>query len=232
MNDQASIYAPESAMVSKVRVALLVDGENISPVLAGRIITASLRYGQPLIRRVYGNAAKMPGWDAAPGFRLIHAGTGKNATDMLLCVEAMSIILDRQADVLVIASSDGDFRHVACALRERGFPVFGIGEGKSPDHFRKACTEFKEILVKPESVLPVSPAAIVKSPTDDKLEALIRLGGAPGVPIATLGGRMHTLHKVKISETPEGNWRSCLLARPALYNCDPKGPEAKVRLKT
>jgi hypothetical protein len=127
------------------RVALLVDGENMSVALAGAAIMRSLKFGALTIRRVYGNAAKMPGWDAAPGFRLVHAGVGKNATDVLLAVEAMSIMLLGQADVLVIATSDGDFRHVACALRESGRMVIGMGEPKAPESFRKACNQFVQI---------------------------------------------------------------------------------------
>jgi NYN domain len=127
------------------RVALLVDGENMSVALAGAAIMRSLKFGALTIRRVYGNAAKMPGWDAAPGFRLVHAGVGKNATDVLLAVEAMAIMLLGQADVLIIATSDGDFRHVACALRESGRVVIGMGEGKAPDSFRKACNQFIQI---------------------------------------------------------------------------------------
>ena len=127
------------------RVALLVDGENMSVALAGAAIMRSLKFGALTIRRVYGNAAKMPGWDAAPGFRLVHAGVGKNATDVLLAVEAMAIMLLGQADVLIIATSDGDFRHVACALRESGRVVIGMGEVKAPDSFRKACNQFIQI---------------------------------------------------------------------------------------
>jgi hypothetical protein len=228
MNDQSSVCVPDSRKITLARVALLVDGENMSSALAGRLIMAAVKHGQPLIRRVYGNVIKMSGWDAAPGFRLIHSGTGKNATDMLLCVQAMAIILDRQADVLVIASSDGDFHHLASTLRERGFPVFGIGEAKSPDHFRKACTNFEEIRVNAAAIVPIQPK---KTNTDVFLIALIREGGTSGISIATLGGRMHALHKVKVSETPEQNWRSYLLARPALFECDPKGTDAKVRLR-
>lgn len=127
------------------RVALLVDGENMSVALAGSVIMRSQKFGALTIRRVYGNAAKMPGWDAAPGFRLVHAGIGKNATDVLLAVEAMVIMLQGQADVLVIATSDGDFRHVACALRESGRVVIGMGEGKAPESFRKACNQFIQV---------------------------------------------------------------------------------------
>jgi hypothetical protein len=231
MNDQSSVCLPESLMVTKARVALLVDGENVSSAVAGRLIMASLKHGELMIRRVYGNAAKMPGWEAAAGFRVIHAGVGKNATDMLLCVDAMMLILDRQAEVLVIASSDGDFRHLASAIRERGVPVFGIGEEKSPDHFRKACTNFVEIQVKPPVIQPVKPPSPVLSDLDKELVAEVQSKGSDGISLALLGSRMHIIHKNRGSVTPAPHLRTYLDARPHLFLCDPKGPNAKVRVK-
>lgn len=61
------------------KVALLIDGENISSALAGKIIVESGKLGELLVRRVYGNAARIKGWDEAPGIKLVHTGTGKNA---------------------------------------------------------------------------------------------------------------------------------------------------------
>lgn len=152
------------------RVALLVDGENMSAALAGAAIMRSQKFGTLTIRRVYGNAAKMPGWDTAPGFRLVHAGVGKNATDVLLAVEAMTIMLTDQADTLVIATSDGDFRHVACALRESGRVVIGLGESKAPDSFRKACNQFIQI----DAAMATVPQSGVTHPQDAALSVLDR----------------------------------------------------------
>ena len=42
---------------------------------------------------------------------------------------------------------------------------------------------------------------------------------------------MKNAHGVKISELPEKRWRSYLAVRPALYDLDPKGPEALVRFR-
>ena len=82
-------------------LALLVDGENLRPDLAATLLARSRAYGDPLIRRVYGDASRLPGWDALPGFRLIHSGRGKNAADMLLCIEAMALVQAGRASVAV-----------------------------------------------------------------------------------------------------------------------------------
>jgi hypothetical protein len=41
---------------------------------------------------------------------------------------------------------------------------------------------------------------------------------------------MRAAYDVKISKLPEKTWRKYLLARSELFRCDPKGPDAKVRL--
>lgn len=69
------------------RVAVRGDGDNIAHSLVNEIKAKSRFHGQPVIKRVYGNACSLPKWDAEPGFRMIHSGTGKNASDPLLAVE-------------------------------------------------------------------------------------------------------------------------------------------------
>ena len=93
MNDLSSQSGLILPVYQKPRVAVLVDGENVSLALAGQIIMKSCVYGDLVIRRVYGNAARLTAWDSAPGFRLMHSGVGKNATDILLCVEATALML-------------------------------------------------------------------------------------------------------------------------------------------
>ena len=146
MNEQTSfeLAAPVAAK-ARPRVALLVDGDNISHSLAGPLIMQAIRHGDLTIKRVYGNFTSVPGWSEAPGFRAVHAGTGKNAADVLLCIEAMAVMLKGQADVLVVATSDGDFSHLALTLVEQGHRVVGLGKSKAPEKFRKACTVFQEI---------------------------------------------------------------------------------------
>lgn len=138
-------------------VAVLVDGENISQDLAGQIINRASALGPLVVKRVYGNAAKMPKWEAAPGFRLAHSGSGKNATDLLLAIEAVSLFHEGSIDTVVIASSDRDFSHLAHHLRERQLTVVGMGEAKAPNAFRDACSTFVVLSSEPPAALLPEP---------------------------------------------------------------------------
>ena len=247
MNEQTGfeLAAPVAAK-ARPRVALLVDGDNISHSLAGPLIMRAIRHGDLTIKRVYGNFTSLPGWSEAPGFRSVHAGIGKNAADVLLCIEAMAVMLKGQADVLVIATSDGDFGHLALNLAEQGHKVVGLGESKAPEKFRKACTVFQEVGMPaiPEKVAQEKPAPKLpeklsaekpapKMSNDQLVKNFVRAENDPnGCLITSLSTYMHKAHGVKISSLPDKTWRAFLLARPQNFVCDPRGPEARVRVKT
>lgn len=216
------------------QVALLVDGENISADFAGAIIIRAAKFGQLSIKRVYGNSTKIQKWDDAPGFRTIHSGSGKNGADILLSIEAVDLAHGFSIGTFVIASSDQDFSHLAHYLRERGFKVVGLGEAKAPMAFRKACSSFVDLPVKDDPPAKTSKEQAAPDPKtlddlDKKVLALI--GKAPKMKIATLGQMMYKKHGIKISTRPEKNWSRYLRSKSELYNCEPKGPNACVRLK-
>ena len=143
MTIATSISAPVAP-----RVAILVDGENISATFAAAILAESRKLGDPAIRRAYGKAEHVAAWDAE-GFRLIQTRPGKNAADILLSIEAMTLALRDGIAAFAIASSDGDFVYLATQLREVGVTVLGLGEEKAPSAFRNACSRF--CLLKPQA---------------------------------------------------------------------------------
>lgn len=63
---------------------------------------------------------------------------------------------------------------------------------------------------------------------EESISALCR---REGMRIAALGPLMHARHGTRISTFPERTWRAYLAARPELYFLDPRGPEARVRLR-
>ena len=214
------------------RIAILVDGDNTSHAQAARIMHAAAAMGRVDLARVYGNAAQPSGWLAAPGFRMIHSGCGKNAADVLLCIEAMELALTGDWAGVVIASSDGDFVHLAQRLRDRGLEVLGIGTDKAPARFRAACSTF---VVLTESVAPLPPAPKLQQPTelDRQIRAVIGNGSekGQGILLSALNGPMVRDYRVHIASLPERNWRAYLSARPDLYALEPKGPDARVRYR-
>ena len=132
--------------------ALLIDGENISSTWAGKTIMASGQLGGLLVKRAYGNATKIKGWDEAPGIKLVHTGAGKNAADIALAIEAVELSYAGRVENYVLVSSDGDFSHLATFLRERGHRVLGMGEEKAPLAFRKSCTDWQTLEARPQDM--------------------------------------------------------------------------------
>ena len=90
MNALAPEFSAVSTAPLRARVAIFVDGENIPAAMAGQILSKAAGYGDLITKRVCGNAQKTFGWDMAPGFRMVHPGVGKNATDLLQTVEAIA----------------------------------------------------------------------------------------------------------------------------------------------
>lgn len=211
------------------RVAVLVDGDNISAAHADRILAEAARLGRVDVSRAYAAADRPSGWMSAPGYRLVNAGSGKNAADVLLCIDAMELALLGGLTAFAIATSDGDFTHLAQRLRERGLAVLGLGEDKAPPMFRAACTDFTRLVGAPAPRPPVG----AHSDLDRKIRALIAAHSrnGSGMRVAELGSRMHSDHGFRIGEHPERSWRAYLSNRPMLYELEAEGPSAMVRFR-
>lgn len=224
--------------------ALLIDGENISASLFDRIWKAARKRADDLaVRRVYGDATRLNGWASVPGLRVVHAGQGKNATDMLLCIEALDLVHRGVVEGVILATSDRDFSHLALHLRERGVPAHGIVEEKAPETFRYTFRSFEVLTTEPRVApqtrqapglppslaRPVAPAAPAATPLDVEIQRLITENGGR-VLMSKLNTSLRGMKDFRISQTPEKTWWAYLQARPQLYRCDPRGAEAQVRL--
>lgn len=125
-------------------LAVLVDADNTSPKHAKAI------FDEASVRRIYGDfsSQQMVGWNrvqAEHGLVPFHqpANTvGKNASDIALVIDAMDLLHTARFDGFVLVSSDSDFTRLASRIREQGLEVFGIGQKKTPEAFRKACKRF------------------------------------------------------------------------------------------
>ncbi|WP_093451357.1 NYN domain-containing protein [Pseudooceanicola nitratireducens] len=213
-------------------VSVLVDGDNISGKHAEKILSIAAQHGEPILVRVYADAQRPSDWHGAIGYRMLHCGTGKNAADILLALDALELLLSKNMRCFVIASSDGDFIHLVTRLREHGAKVIGIGEVKAPNAFRAGCSDFVEIgTPQPVRLVPEPPATVTA--LDRKIRAMIAMHSnkGMGMHIAELAPKMHTQHGIRISTYPERSWRAYLAARPSLYELSPRGPEAMVRFR-
>lgn len=199
MDTIAPLFRPD-------RVAVFVDGENLSACHASEIGERARDFGLPDTRRVYGDASLLSGWCSAPGFRVIHSGTGKNAADLLLCIEAMEICLPGTYGTALVASSDGDFVHLAQRLRDLGMRVVGAGLHQAPGAFRAACSEFIDLGA---SVAPVDRRDEIDRRCKDIL-------GEEWMKLVAFGHAVSAAHG-KALPKPAAKWSTYFRDRPNLY---------------
>lgn len=133
-----------------LRLAVLIDADNIPHRLISGILEEIAKYGVPTFKRIYADWTKphVAGWKSV---LLDHAitpiqqysyTTGKNSSDSALIIDAMDILYTGRVDGFCVVSSDSDFTRLATRLREAGMKVFGMGEQKTPPAFRAACDKF------------------------------------------------------------------------------------------
>lgn len=131
-------------------LAVLIDADNSSPKWAEAIFEEIASLGEASVRRIYGDFSRqqMSGWqDKLPMLALVPhhqpANTvGKNSSDIALVIDAMDLLHSGRFDGFVLISSDSDFTRLASRIREQGLDVYGIGQQKTPEAFRKACKRF------------------------------------------------------------------------------------------
>lgn len=220
------------AKIPRPRVALLVDGENVSASYANKLILHASSIGCLTVKCVFGSIQQIKKWGEAPGFRVVHTGTGKNGTDIRLVIEAMDLAHSMRADAFALAASDGDYTHLAHYLVERGYALVGLGEAKVPQGFRQSCTKFIELtpdVRKPSTAkTPTQPQADV----DGRVEAVIRshADGDGWITVSMLG-KLGADRGITRKDTGRATWKAYFLTRPELYHCEGSGHAQRVRLR-
>lgn len=150
-------------MIRDIKIAVLIDGDNIPAKYISEMMEEIAKYGTPTIKRIYGDWTKphLSKWknvllqNAISPMQQYSYTVGKNATDSAMIIDAMDILYSSKVDAFCLVSSDSDFTKLATRLREAGMQVYGIGEQKTPEPFIVACDKFiyLEILNKSTSDL-------------------------------------------------------------------------------
>jgi hypothetical protein len=154
----ASDNNPDLDFRKDLRLAVLIDADNVPYANIKGMLEEITKYGNPTFKRIYADWTKptVSGWKSVLleyAITPIHQysyTTGKNATDSAMIIDAMDILYSGRVDGFCIISSDSDFTRLATRLREAGMKVFGFGEKKTPTAFISACDKFIyiEILAK------------------------------------------------------------------------------------
>lgn len=134
----------------ELKLAVLIDGDNIPSANVKEMMEEIAKYGNPTIKRIYGDWTnpKLTKWknvlleNAITPIQQYGYTIGKNATDSAMIIDAMDILYSEKVNGFCLVSSDSDFTRLATRLREAGMNVIGIGEKKTPDPFIVACDKF------------------------------------------------------------------------------------------
>lgn len=137
-------------MIKDIKLAVLIDGDNIPSRYIKEMMEEITKYGTPTIKRIYGDWTKphLTKWknilleNAITPIQQYGYTVGKNATDSAMIIDAMDILYSNTVNGFCLVSSDSDFTKLATRLRESGMVVYGIGEKKTPDPFIVACDKF------------------------------------------------------------------------------------------
>ena len=151
------------------RFAVLIDADNTSPLIAGGLFEEVAKFGEASVRRIYGDfsSPNLKSWSeilqkhAIDPYQQFAYTKGKNASDILLVIDAMDLLHSKRFDGFCLVSSDSDFTRLASRLREEGADVYGFGAQKTPESFRQACRRF----IYTENLLPVAVTSSTDTPS-------------------------------------------------------------------
>jgi len=137
-------------METDLKLAVLIDGDNIPSAYVKEMMEEIAKSGNPTIKRIYADWTKPnpTKWknilleNAITPIQQYNYTAGKNATDSAMIIDAMDILYSEKVNGFCLVSSDSDFTRLATRLREAGMKVFGIGEKKTPEPFIVACDKF------------------------------------------------------------------------------------------
>ena len=137
-------------MNGTAKIALLIDADNTQIGKLDDIIRVASSRGRLILKLAYGNWQKdtLKSWNSYLKRLAIKAEqqfdyvSGKNATDIALVIDAMSLLQTNLYDIFVISASDSDYTPLAVRLRELGAYVIGIGAKTAPKAFKSSCDEY------------------------------------------------------------------------------------------
>lgn len=141
----------------QVRVAVLIDCDNVSWQKAAAIAAEAATHGLVGVKRGYGDwgSSYLKGWRsvlvrlAIQPMQQIAYVPGKGATDIALVIDAMDLLHSGQVDTFCLVANDSDYTRLAMRLREAGKRVVGIGSKSAAASFSSACDRFTFLDVLP-----------------------------------------------------------------------------------
>jgi uncharacterized protein (TIGR00288 family) len=136
--------------MSPMRIALLIDCDNVSHTSIEGVLEQLAKYGSVNVRHAHGDwhSSNLCGWreklspNAIRPMQQFAYTKGKNATDSAMIIDAMDLLYSGNVEAFALMTSDSDFTPLVLRMLEAGLPVYGFGEKKTPQAFVDACSTF------------------------------------------------------------------------------------------
>jgi hypothetical protein len=161
--------------MSKQRVALLIDAENISAKHAAAIVHYAGGLGRLVARSAFGDfsSGRLAGWVSSCSslgletVMQLSGGSKKNSADMAMTIHALDLLYEGNVDVFCIASSDRDFLPLVQRLVRSDKLVHGIGGANTSDALREVYAGFLKLAPEPKGTAcpPKGSSATAEPPT-------------------------------------------------------------------
>ena len=142
------------------RIAVLIDAENTSVKYIEVVLKELKQYGDISVQRMYGDFSNpvMSEWSkkgleyAIVPIHQARYTASKNASDIMLVIDAMDILFQGSADIFCIVSSDSDFTRLASRLRAGGRRVGSDAGMANPRDVWKKEKEYSILRIEPTPV--------------------------------------------------------------------------------
>ncbi|KAM0276997.1 hypothetical protein ACHAQH_006180 [Verticillium albo-atrum] len=149
------------AVEATVKLAVLIDADNVSPGMAAPLLAEVAKFGTAFARRAYGDwtGTSLRGWkdqlltQSIQPVQQFAYTQGKNVTDSAMIIDAMDLLYTNRFDGFCLASSDSDFTRLAARIRESGLAVAACDKFT---HFENILYNDDELTVRQPS-MPLMP---------------------------------------------------------------------------
>ena len=131
-------------------VAVLIDAENMNANCAKQIFDEASNYGNIIVKRIFADWSKasVKNWRdevnrySMTAVQQFEVQPRKNTIDIVLIIQALIILFEKDVDVFCIAAGDSDYTRLVRELRERNKTVIGMGGRNVNQSFVNAFNEF------------------------------------------------------------------------------------------
>lgn len=175
------LYKKGEHAMNEKQIAILIDGDNISPKYAAYIRQEAAMIGRIKIFRLYGSISSptvrswysvMPKYGISPILQISYSQR-KSIADQALTIDAMDILYGEEINIICLVTSDSDFTKLAYRIKESGKELIGMGEQKTNESLAQACDEFKmlDLIYQVENNIDSEEDTTLKEESQTALEA-------------------------------------------------------------